>query len=40
MDRLKFLKTMGIGVVMLAAGLPGFAETLASAGSAKGSDFY
>jgi 3',5'-cyclic AMP phosphodiesterase CpdA len=40
MDRLTFIKAMGVGGVVFAAGLPGFAETLASTGSAKGSDFY
>jgi 3',5'-cyclic AMP phosphodiesterase CpdA len=40
MDRLTFIKAMGIGGVVFAAGLPGFAETLATAGSTKGSDFY
>ncbi len=40
MDRLTFIKAMGIGGVVYATGLPGFAGTVAAAGSAKASDFY
>ena len=35
MDRLTFIKAMGIGGAVFAAGLPGFAETLGSAGKVK-----
>jgi len=40
MDRLTFIKVMGIGGAVFATGLPGFAEALGPAGSAKASDFY
>ncbi len=40
MDRLTFIKVMGIGGAVFATGLPGFAETLGSAAKAKASDFY
>ena len=40
MDRLAFLKVMGIGGAVFATGLPGFAEALGPAGAAKASEFY
>ncbi|GLH74333.1 serine/threonine protein phosphatase [Geothrix limicola] len=40
MDRLTFIKALGIGGAVFATGLPGFAETLGSPAQAKASDFY
>ena len=40
MDRLTFIKAMGIGGAVFATGLPGFAEALGSPAKAKASDFY
>ena len=40
MDRLTFLRIMGIGGAVFATGLPGFAEALGPAGSSRASDFY
>lgn len=40
MDRLAFLRLMGLGGVVFATGLPGFAEALGPAGGARASDFY
>jgi hypothetical protein len=40
MDRLTFMKLMGIGGAVFATGLPGFAESLGSAAKVKASDFY
>ena len=40
MDRLTFLRVMGIGGAVFATGLPGFAEALGPKAGAKASDFY
>jgi len=40
MDRLTFLKVMGLGGAVFATGLPGFAEALGPKPGAKASDFY
>lgn len=40
MDRLTFLKVMGVGGAVFATGLPGFAEALGSPAKARASDFY
>jgi len=40
MDRLTFLRVMGIGGAVFATGLPGFSEALGPTGGAKLSDFY
>ena len=40
MDRMTFLKLMGLGGVVFATGLPGFAEALGPAGGTPASDFF
>ena len=40
MDRMTFLKVMGIGGVVFATGLPGFAEALGPAAGQPAADFY
>ena len=40
MDRLTFIKVMGLGGAVFATGLPGFAEALGPTGGAQAPDFY
>jgi 3',5'-cyclic AMP phosphodiesterase CpdA len=40
MDRLTFIKAMGIGGAVFATGLPGFSEVLGTADAVRASDFY
>lgn len=40
MDRLTFMRLMGLGGLVFATGLPGFSESLGGPAAAKASDFY